>query len=272
MTRSERSALALSAEEKAQRSSSFGSAARRYERYRPGPSAEAVEWILSDRTGTVVDLGAGTGALSRVLVDRVGEVIAVEPDDRMRAVLVDQVPGVVAVAGRAESMPLADASVDAVVASSSWHWVDPLPALAEMARVLRPGGVLGAVWAGADPKDPLIGEALTEMVASSGERSAFSRALARNSPRATDLTLTIPPGTPFDAPDQRFFTWVVPMTLDDLIGLIGTFSWMLVLSDPERAEVLDDARTMLGRALGIEDDQTVELGFRADAYRTRRHA
>jgi SAM-dependent methyltransferase len=272
MAGSQVSQVALSAEEKAARSGSFGSAATDYERYRPGPSAEAVQWILGGRPGTVVDLGAGTGALSRTLVTVADRVVAVEPDERMRAVFTNAVPGVEALAGRAESMPLDDSSVDAVVASSSWHWVDPLPALAEMARVLRPGGVLGAVWAGADPRDPLIGDALTEMLTSSGERSAFSRALAQHAPRATDLTLTIPPGTLFDAPGQRFFTWVVPMTLDDLVGLIGTFSWMLVLSETERAEVLDDARTMLGRALGIEGDQTVELGFRADCYRTRRQA
>ena len=110
------------------------------------PGRPARRWSGSSRAGshTVVDLGAGTGALSRLLVGRADEVVAVEPDARMRAVLTDAVPGVRAVEGRGESMPLPDASVDAVIASSSWHWVDLVPALHEVGRVLVPGGVLGA--------------------------------------------------------------------------------------------------------------------------------
>ena len=60
------------------------------------------------------------------------------------------------------------------------------------------------------------------------------------------------------------------MTLDDIVGLIGTFSWMLTLTDVERTPLLDDARATMGRVLAIDNDQTVDLGFRADCYRTRR--
>jgi SAM-dependent methyltransferase len=272
MADSEVSERSISPQERAARSGSFGSAAGLYDRYRPGPSAEAVGWILGGRPGTVVDLGAGTGALSRVLVDRADRVIAVEPDERMRAVFADVVPGVEVVAGQAESIPLGDASVDAVVASSSWHWVDPPAALAEVARVLRPGGVLGAVWTGADPSGPLMVEAVAALAGpSGGEPSAFSRALARNAPRRADLTLSVADGQPFDQPEQRLFTWSVPMDLDDIVGLIGTFSWMLTMSDDERVPLLDDARAVIGRVLGIEGDRTVDIGFGADAYRTHRH-
>ena len=108
---------------------------------------------------TVVDLGAGTGALTRLLVGRADEVVAVEPDDRMRAVLTEAVPGSRAVAGRGEAIPLPDASVDAVVASSSWHWMDPVPTLLEVGRVLVPGGVAGRRVVGARPRCRLIAQA-----------------------------------------------------------------------------------------------------------------
>jgi SAM-dependent methyltransferase len=100
----------LPPQEKAKRAGSFGGVASHYERYRPGPPVEAVDWILPRHVATVVDLGAGTGALTRLLIDKADEVIAVEPDDRMRSVLTEEIPGVQAVMGRAESMPLAKAA------------------------------------------------------------------------------------------------------------------------------------------------------------------
>jgi ubiquinone/menaquinone biosynthesis C-methylase UbiE len=126
-------------------SGSFGAVAADYERFRPGPPVAAVDWWLPEPVHRVVDLGAGTGALTRLLLDRAVEVVAVEPDDRMRAVLQERVPRALARAGRAESIGLADASVDAVLASSSWHWVEPVAGLTEVARVLVPGGLLGVV-------------------------------------------------------------------------------------------------------------------------------
>ena len=108
--------------------------APRYARYRPGPPAEAVEWLVPDRVDRVVDLGAGTGALSRLLVGRAGEVVAVEPDGRMREVLGTTVPEARAVHGTGESIPLPDGSADAVIASTSWHWMDAVPALHEAVR------------------------------------------------------------------------------------------------------------------------------------------
>ena len=149
----------LSPETKASVPSSFGGAASLYERYRPGPPVEAVEWVLPERVGTVVDLGAGTGALTRLLVGRAEEVVAVEPDDRMRAVLAEAVPGARAVAGRGEAIPLPDGSVDAVLASSSWHWMDTVPTLQEVARVLVPGGAVSAMWSGPDPDSGLVAQA-----------------------------------------------------------------------------------------------------------------
>ena len=149
----------LPTEEKATRAGSFGEVAAHYERYRRGPPVAAVNWILPNRVGKVVDLGAGTGALTRLLVDRASEVVAVEPDDRMRSVLAEELPAVRSVTGRGESMPIPDGDVAAVLASSSWHWMDPVPTLREVGRVLVPGGTLGVVWSGPDRNGPLIAQA-----------------------------------------------------------------------------------------------------------------
>ncbi len=160
---------------------SFGGIAGHYERFRPGPPEAAVDWYLPQRVGRVVDLGAGTGALTRLLVDRADDVVAVEPDDRMRAVLAAQVPGARALPGSGEAVPLADGCADAVIASTSWHWMDPASALAEAARVLVPGGCLGALWTGADPDGPFLSEARSRMARTGpgGPRRARRRARRR---------------------------------------------------------------------------------------------
>ena len=117
----------FSASDQAERAASFGGVASHYERYRPGPPIAAVDWFLPAHVGTVVDLGAGTGALTRLLIAKADEVVAVEPDDRMRSVLIEAVPTARAVKGTGESMPIPDQSADVLLASSSWHWMDPIP-------------------------------------------------------------------------------------------------------------------------------------------------
>ena len=209
--------LAVSAgQTKEQRAGSFGAVASDYERFRPGPPVSAVEWLVPEHVSRVVDLGAGTGALTRLLIERADEVVAVEPDDRMRAVLSEQVPDATTLKGRAESMPLRDSYVDAVLASSSWHWVDPVPALTEVARVLVPGGVLGAVWSGPDPDGAFMVQAralLAAQTPADDDPDVLSR--GDDVPASADLgnlilgdsmrpefVLAIPAGLPFDDPEQ----------------------------------------------------------------------
>jgi ubiquinone/menaquinone biosynthesis C-methylase UbiE len=129
-----------------------------YERFRPGPPPAAIAWMLPDSANIVVDLGAGTGAMTKDLLGKVDRVIAIEPDDRMREILASNLPEVTALRGTGESMPLDTSSVDVVLASSSWHWMDPDRALQETARVLVPGGTLGVVWAGPDPDGPFVSQ------------------------------------------------------------------------------------------------------------------
>lgn len=104
----------------------------------------------------MVDLGAGTGKLTRELVALGYDVVAVEPSREMAELLRGAVPGVVALEGSAEAIPLLDGSADAVLAAQSYHWFDELVALPEIARVLRPQGTLGLVWNWFDEQVPWL--------------------------------------------------------------------------------------------------------------------
>src|SRR5579859_8118452 len=125
---------------------SFGPAADLYDSVRPAYPREAVEWALGTPPLRVVDLGAGTGILTRVLLGIGYEVLPVEPDPAMRAKLAATTPGVEPLDGRAESIPLPDGSTDAIVAGQAYHWFDRDAAHREAARVLRPGGVFAPIW------------------------------------------------------------------------------------------------------------------------------
>jgi SAM-dependent methyltransferase len=268
----------LTPEQKARRAASFGGAASHYERYRPGPPAAAVDWVLPEPVRTVVDLGAGTGALTRLLVGRADDVVAVEPDDRMRAVLSESVPGVRALAGRGEAIPLPDGSVDAVLASSSWHWMDTIPTLREVGRVLVPGGTLAVMWSGPDPDAGLIAQAQA-LLGGDGDaavpgldaQSQAELSAAMQDQNALPQVLEIPLGLPFDQPEQTVVTWDVALTADDLIGLLGTFSWVILMEDDARARLFDTARRVLRDALGVSGDVTVDIGYRAEVFKARRH-
>jgi SAM-dependent methyltransferase len=273
----------LPSDEKSKRARSFGGVASHYERYRPGPPVAAVDWLLPGHGGRVVDLGAGTGALTRLLVDRADEVVAVEPDDRMRSVLTAEIPGVRAVSGRGESMPLPASSVDAVLASSSWHWMDQVPALHEVGRILVSGGFLGVVWSGPDPEGPFIVQARA-LLSGRSEGTEHASRDAMGGPASDEFTglilgdalrpmstLEIPPGVPFDQPEHEMFTWDVALNADDLVGLLGTLSWIITMPEETRQRVVAEARRLLKDLLGVEGDVTVDVAFRANAWRSRRH-
>jgi len=263
--------------ERSARSSSFGSIAADYERYRPGPPADVAAWFVPEPVDCVVDLGAGTGALTRLLVDRAREVFAVEPDDRMRAVLAAEVTGARALAGRGEAIPVPDASAQGVFASSSWHWMDPEPTLAEVHRVLAPGGVLGAVWTGPDPDGPFMSQAralVAQMSDDGGEGAELAGSLSAGGPAGAGTVdrLEVPRGMPFGPVEERTFTWDIALDADDLLGLLGTLSWVILMPEEQRTRIFGTARRLLAEVLGIEGPKTVDVAYRAVAYRTTRAA
>ena len=140
----------------------FQSAATAYDRGRPDYPAQVSGW-LRDNLGitpgkTVLDLGAGTGKFTQRLVTTGATVIAVEPVDAMREKLTASLPQVQALSGTAETIPLPDASVDAVVCAQAFHWFATKAALVEISRVLRPGGKLGLIWNMRDESRPWVAE------------------------------------------------------------------------------------------------------------------
>lgn len=266
-------------QEKARRSSSFGGVADHYERHRPGPPAAVVEWLLPEPVARVIDLGAGTGALTRLLLPRAEHVVAVEPDDRMRAVLAAEVPDALALAGRGESIPVGDSTAQAVLASSSWHWMDPVPTLREVARVLVPGGLLGVLWSGPDPDDPLLVQARS-LSAGRSQGAGVRESGSPDTTLPTELaelvavdsnrpapTLEIPSGLPFTQPERKVFSWHVPLDAEGLIGLIGTFSTVIMMPEEGRQQLFDAARRIMRDLLGLEGDVTTDVTFRAEAWR-----
>jgi SAM-dependent methyltransferase len=133
-----------------ERARSFDRVADVYEQTRAGYPPAVLDALPLPDDASVLDLGAGTGKLTRVLAARYRDVVAVEPLQNMRAVLERVVPGVPALPGSAERIPLDDASVDGVFVAQAFHWFDKPRALPEIARVLRPRGVFAIVWNGPD--------------------------------------------------------------------------------------------------------------------------
>jgi SAM-dependent methyltransferase len=132
------------------------------ERARPSYPQEAIDWIAAKlglgSASTVLDLGAGTGKLTRALVEKGAHVIAVEPGDAMRGELERVLPDVEALRGAAEDIPLPDESVDCIAVGQAFHWFRHDEAIPELHRVLRPRGGVALVWYSRDPDNPLYDE------------------------------------------------------------------------------------------------------------------
>jgi ubiquinone/menaquinone biosynthesis C-methylase UbiE len=138
------------------RARSFGSVAEAYDRGRPAYPADAVAWLAGGEARVVLELGAGTGKLTRELVDQGHAVFATDPDEAMLAVLRERVPEVSAKVATAEEIPANDRSVDVVVVAQAFHWFDHEVALPEIARVLKPGGHVALVWNSRDERIPWV--------------------------------------------------------------------------------------------------------------------
>jgi SAM-dependent methyltransferase len=247
------------------RRQSFGSIAEGYDRFRPGPPEEAVRWAVSSEAVDVLELGAGTGALTRQLVGRYAHVRAVEPDGRMCAVLRERVPSAEVVAGQAEHIPAEDASFDAVIGSSMWHWVDPRRGLPEVARVLRPGGSFGLLWSGTDRSIGWV-----RSLWAGGKELDEGEIEQVDGQRRERRVIQLEPDDPFLEPEHQVIRWTRLMTKEDLVGMTGTYSDVITLPPAERDEYLASvARFLETHDVPMRQGQ-VEVPMRCICWRTFR--
>jgi SAM-dependent methyltransferase len=228
------------------RACSFGVAAGQYAQHRAGYAEAAIRWCLAPvsdaRPVRVVDLGAGTGILTGALARLGADVVAVEPDQAMLAELRRQLPGVRAVEGSAEALPLPDQSVDAVLCGQAMHWFDLDRALPEIARVLAPGGVLAGLW---NVDDDRVGW-VAGLTAISNSGTTLSR--WRSTPDPDTERATLHAGSTWFAPaEEREFGNGQLRSTDSLVAAIATKSQLLIMDEAERARALAALRAFLHR-------------------------
>ncbi|PSL05402.1 methyltransferase family protein [Haloactinopolyspora alba] len=229
------------------RAASFDSVAEIYQRARPDYPDAAVAWLSGEPPMRVLDLGAGTGKLTRALADAGHDVVAVDPSEAMLSQLSELVPAADIRPGTAESLPVADDSVDVVTVAQAFHWFDHATALPEIARVLRPGGRLGLVWNHRDGSLPWVRE-LWEAIGPSEAMVVEPAAL----------------GELFGRSETAVFAHSQLIDLDGLLDLAASRSHVVLLSDDDRADVFRAMRACFEQQAGPDG---LVLPYRTHCYR-----
>lgn len=233
--------------------SSFGEAAERYERGRPEYPRAAVEWLIPQGAKRILDLGAGTGKLTRSLVGPGRSVTAVEPSERMGAQLAAAVPQARVLAGSAEQIPLADRSVDVVTVAQAWHWFDTDKAVAEIARVLVPGGTLSLVWNIRDEAAPWV--------------HALGQIMHRQAEQPIDTSPEI--GGPFPEPEWTEIRWVRTMDRPTILDMVASRSYVITLPEAQRRQLLDDVAQLLDDHPDLKGRDELKLPYVTYCTRAR---
>lgn len=228
-----------------------------YDRYRPGFPEAAAELLAPERARTALDLGAGTGKFTRLLMTRADSVLAVEPSEPMLAVLRENVPDAQARLGTAEEIPVEDGAVDVVVVAQAFHWFDRDSACAEIARVLRAGGLLGLVWNHSDPA------ADWDRAAHRIAHPAVADDDGTTSSAAEDL-----PG--FELLRHREIRWSERISRGDYLKRWCTVSTFLVADDATRATMLAAIEDVLDADPATRGLEEFDLPIVTDVFVYRR--
>jgi len=242
----------------------FGPAAAEYDRGRPGYAPDAVAHVVEvlgiGPASRVLDLAAGTGKLTRLLEPSGARLVAVEPVAGMRARLAAALPGVRVLDGHAESLPLRDAEVDAAVVGQAFHWFDPRLALAELHRVMTPGGGLALVWNRWEREswvnhvyeviEPLRGGA--PRWTDGGGREAFE-----DSPHFGPLT-------------EARFSHVQRGDRDAMVARVSSISFIAALADDERSEVVRRLLEILDSHPDTRGAEIIQQRYTTHVYTSER--
>jgi SAM-dependent methyltransferase len=235
---------------------SFQTAAAGYARYRPGYPPAAVGAALRPDARRVLDLAAGTGKLTESLVGRGLDVVAVEPLPGMLAELARRFPSVTAVLGSAEAIPLRDAIFDCVVVGQAFHWFDHERALSEMARVLRPGGTLSLLWNHDDETDPLVREIHAELNRiGRPDSGASGRGRKDAGPSSGHPPQPFVGHPALTDPALIMTRWVRRTTIEDLVGLQQTYSYVIASDQQARDDLAMAVRGHARRRSGTDDGE-----------------
>jgi SAM-dependent methyltransferase len=228
----------------------FAEVAGAYERGRPGYPEEAVRWLTGDEPCDVVDLGAGTGKLTRALVGLGHRVTAIEPLPEMLELLPTEAPGAFAILGNAEVIPLPDSFADVVTCAQSFHWFDHAVALPEIARVLRPGGRLALVWNSRDDRDPWS--------------ARLSAIIGNETVQDWDVFPAILESSLFGPVETAEFTMEQRLDRETLLDLVLSRSYCAKLPPAERKPVLEAVTRLYDETAGPDG---VRLPYVTECYR-----
>jgi SAM-dependent methyltransferase len=246
-----------------ERASSFGPAAALYDRVRPSYPAAAVDWALGPLGAgrwRIIDVGAGTGIMTRLILSLGHEAIAVEPDVQMRQRLAETTAAQ-SVAGSAESLPLADASVDGAIAAQAYHWFDRDRAHAELARVIRPGGVFAAVW---NDRDQSVDWVVEYSRIVEGDRGPDGSGTDSGRGRIDSY------GEEFGPVETAVFRHAVRHTPDSLVSLLRSRSYFLTASARRQAVLEHEVRALAMNHPDLSGRSEFELPYVTVAYRAKR--
>ena len=241
----------------------FDKAAEVYERARPGYPLEAIDYIVEQLrlppNGTVVDLAAGTGKLTRELVARGLHAVAVEPVDGMRRTFSTVLPAVPLLAGTAEAMPFEDHSVGAITAAQAAHWFDATRAVAEFHRVLRPYGRIALMWNVRDESYDWV-RRVTEII------DPYER--ANGTPRYKHRAWEPPfeQSSLIKAVGRATFPYAQPMTLQGFPDRFNSCSFIAILDDKTKSEALGELRELVRTHRDLAGKEEFEQPYVTEVY------